>query len=63
MAERLLKYYKYVQDTLGLDGKMQLAKETKIPSTQAALERDTPETIQRFKTAVAKITQKPAPDL
>jgi hypothetical protein len=48
---------------MGIEGKMALAKETKVPSTQAALERDTPETIQRFKTAVAKITQKPAPEL
>ena len=62
MAEKMLKYYKYMQDTLGLDGKMALARETKIPSTQAALERDTPETIQRFKVAVTKITQKPAPE-
>jgi hypothetical protein len=63
MSEKLLQYYKYVQDTLGLEGKIQLAKETKIPSTQAALEPDTSETIQRFKVAVEKITHRPAPDL
>lgn len=63
MAEKLLKYYKYAQDMLGLEGKIQLAKETKMPSTQAALEPDALETIQRFKSAIEKITQKPAPDL
>jgi len=63
MAEKLLKYYKHVHDTLGLIGKVQLAKETKMPSTEAALEPDTPEIIQRFKAAVEKITNQPAPDL
>ena len=63
MAEKLLKYYKYVQDTLGLDGKIELAKATKIPSTQAAMEPDKPENIQIFKAAVEKITHRPAPDL
>jgi hypothetical protein len=63
MAEKLLLYYKYVQDTLGLEGKIQLAKETKMPSTQAALEPDKLENIQRFRAAVEKITQRPAPEL
>lgn len=63
MAEKLLQYYKYAHELLGLEGKIQLAKETKIPSTQAALEPDTSETIQRFKAAIEKITHKPAPDL
>jgi hypothetical protein len=63
MSEKLLQYYKYIQDSLGLEGKIQLAKETKMPSTQAALEPDTPETIQRFKVAVEKITHRPAPNL
>lgn len=63
MAEKLLQYYKYAQDKLGLEGKVQLAKETKLPSTQAALEPDTSEAIQRFKTAIEKITHQPAPDL
>jgi hypothetical protein len=63
MAEKLLKYYKHVQDKLGLAGKIELAKVTKLPSTVAALEPDTPEIIQRFKAAVEKITNQPAPDL
>lgn len=63
MAEKLLQYYKYVQDRLGLEGKIELAKETKIPSTHAALEPDSVENIKRFKTAVEKITHRSAPDL
>lgn len=63
MAEKLLRYYKYVQDRLGLEGKIQLAKETKIPSTQAALEPDTSEVIQKFRVAIEKITHQAAPDL
>ncbi len=63
MAERLLKYYKYVGDKAGLPGKMQLARVTKIPSTQAAMEPDSPETLRRFREAVAQITGAPAPDL
>lgn len=63
MAEKLLQYYKYVQDALGLEGKIQLAKGTKMPSTQAALEPDNPENIRLFKTVVEKITHRPAPDI
>jgi hypothetical protein len=61
MGERLLKYYKYVSDTSGALSKMQLATETKIPSIKAATEPDSPENIDMFKVAVAKITGKPAP--
>ena len=63
MGEKLLKYYKHVQEKMGMNGKVLLAKETKLPSTQAALEPDPPETIQRFKAAVEKITNQPAPDM
>lgn len=62
MAEKLMKYYKYVQDELGLVGKMKLAKETKIPSVKAAMEPDSPENISRFKEAIENITNKPAPN-
>lgn len=63
MAEKLMQYYKYVHDTLGLEGKVQLAKETKMPSTQAALEPDHADNLRLFKNAVEKITHQPAPDL
>ncbi len=62
MAERLLRYYKYAQDELGLLGKIHLAKETKMPSIQAALEPDSPENLLLFKNAVEKLMRKPAPD-
>ncbi len=61
MAEKLLKYYKYVSEEKGIMGKMELAKITKIPSTIAASHADDPNTINTFKAAVQKITGKPAP--
>jgi hypothetical protein len=63
MAEKLMLYYKYAKDTLGLQGQMKLAAETKIPSTKAAMEPDSPENIALFKKAIEAITGKPAPHL
>ena len=61
MGEVLLKYYKHVTDEMGMNGKVKLAMETKIPSTQAAMTPDSPENINMFKAAVQKITGKAAP--
>lgn len=63
MGEKLLKYYKYVQDHEGFSGKIKLAQLTHIPSVQAAVELDTPEMIERFQKAIEAITGKPAPNL
>jgi hypothetical protein len=63
MAEKLLQYYKYIQDNEGLPGKVKLAQLTHIPSVQAAVDPDTPKVIERFKKAIEKITGKPAPNL
>jgi len=63
MAEKLLRYYKYIQDQEGFSGKVKLAQLTRIPSVQATVEPDTPEVIERFKKAIERITGKPAPDL
>jgi hypothetical protein len=63
MGEKLLEYYKYIQDNEGFAGKVKLAQLTHIPSVQAAVELDTPEVIERFKKAIEKITGKPAPNL
>ena len=63
MAEKLLQYYKYIQDREGFSGKVKLAQLTRIPSVQAAVEPDTPEVIERFKKAIERITGEPAPDL
>jgi len=63
MGEKLLRYYKYIQDNEGFSGKIKLAQLTHIPSVQAAIELDTPEIIERFKKAIETITGKPAPNL
>jgi len=63
MAERLLKYYKYIFDEGGLEAKMKLAIVTKIPSTKAATEPDSEQNIEMFKDAIMNITGKPAPTL
>lgn len=63
MAEKLLLYYKYVSEVAGVAGKMKLAQETKIPSTQASMEADSPQNIAAFKKAIEKITGKAAPNL
>jgi len=63
MADRLLQYYKYVADEIGVDGKMKLAMETKVSSMSAATAPDSPENIALFKKAIEKITGKPAPNL
>ena len=63
MAEKLLQYYKYIQEKEGFAGKVRLAQLTHIPSVQAAVEPDTPQMIERFKKAIEAITGKPAPNL
>jgi hypothetical protein len=63
MGEKLLQYYKYIQDNEGFSGRVKLAQMTHIPSVQAAAEPDTPEVIERFKKAIEKITGKPVPNL
>lgn len=63
MGEKLLQYYKYIEDNEGVFGKIRLAQLTLIPSARARIEADTPEIIERFKNAIEKITGKPAPNL
>jgi hypothetical protein len=63
MAEKLLQYYKYIQDNEGFAGKVKLAQLTHIPSAQAAIEPETQEVLERFKKAIERITGKPAPNL
>ena len=38
MAEKLVRYYKYIYEAQGLSGKTLLAQKTKIPSIKAAFE-------------------------
>lgn len=63
MGERLIKFYQYVGDQLGFQGKMKLAQETKIPSSRAGLEPDSDLNIKRFNEAIIKLTGRPAPKL
>jgi hypothetical protein len=62
MAEKLVKYYAYIFEEKGYEGKVELAMLTGIPAVIAATEPDNEEHIQKFKEAVEKITEKPAPE-
>lgn len=61
MADKLLQYYKYIGEELGISGKIQLATVTKIPSVRAASVPDSAENLEIFRRAVASLTGKPAP--
>ena len=61
MGDKLLKYYKHVYEMNGVSGRTRLAMETKMPPARAALAPDTPQIIQLFQKAVARITGKPVP--
>ncbi len=63
MGELLLKYYKYISDEEGLQGKVKLAQMTKVPSVKAAMAPDDAANIENFRKAIAEITGKPAPEL
>ncbi len=62
MGERLLRYYKYIGEKQGLDGKRKLAFATGLPSIVAATEPDSRENLEAFKKAVEEITQQPPPE-
>jgi hypothetical protein len=61
MGQVLLKMYDFVEDEMGLRGKIQLAKMTLIPSATAAGTPDTPEVVHKFIEAVREITGKEPP--
>lgn len=61
MADKLMQYYKYIGEELGVGAKIKLATVTKMPSTKAALAPDSPENIEIFRRAVADLTGKAAP--
>ena len=62
MGEKLIMYYKYINDKAGFTGKMKLATATKIPSTKASMEPDSEENIENFKKAIKEIIGSDAPD-
>lgn len=57
-----MKYYAYVFEEKGYEGKVALAALTQIPAVLAAAEPDSEENLKKFKEAVEQITQKPAPE-
>ena len=61
MAERLLKLYKFVQDTGGPQAKVQVAMASKMPSTRAATEPDSKENIQLLSAAIKTVLGKDPP--
>ena len=61
MADKLMKYYQYVAEEVGLPGKMKVAQLTRIPSTSAVMAPDSPEIIQKFKDAIQQVTGKVPP--
>ena len=62
MGQKLLKLYKFVADHGGLPAKIELATQTKIPSSMAAMQPDSPENLKIFKDAIKKITGETPPD-
>lgn len=62
MAEKLLKYYNLIDKEMGLQGRMRLAQATKLPTSKAALEPDTPANVKMFKEAYEQITGRKAPE-
>jgi hypothetical protein len=61
MAERLLKYFKYVGDEKGIDGKVALARLTVMTTISAGTLPDSAENLYKIRVAVERITGKPAP--
>ena len=61
MAEKMMLYYKFVTDKMGMDGKQRLARLTLIPSMIAATEPDSDEKIALFRDSVKQITGETAP--
>ncbi|RPI79581.1 MAG: hypothetical protein EHM45_02295 [Desulfobacteraceae bacterium] len=61
MGEKLVRYYKFVEDKKGMEGRIKLAQETKVPSVKAATAPDSPETIKVFREAIKKLTGEEPP--
>jgi hypothetical protein len=63
MAEKLLRLYKFVQDSAGPHAKVQVAMASKMPSSRAALEPDTPENIRSLSAAIKSVLGKDPPSV
>lgn len=62
MGKRLLQYYQFVGEKAGLNGKVKLARSTKITLTQAAREPDDVVNLELFRTAVQEIVNEVPPN-
>ncbi len=62
MGKKLLRYYDYLEEKLGREGKVRLAQATHIPSVLADAAEDSEENLRVFREAILKITGHPAPD-
>ena len=56
-----MRYYKLIEDKMGMEGKQRLAKLTLVPSIIAATEPDSDENIERFRDAIKQLTGEAAP--
>lgn len=61
MGEKLIRYYEYVGEELGVGGKVELAQMTKLPSRRASTVPDSEEHLERFREAVAELTGEEPP--
>lgn len=63
IGEELMKYYSYIGDKKGHSGKMELAKETKMPETKASTASDKKENVEMFREAIEEILGESPPEL
>ncbi len=61
MGSRIAAFYSEAEAIAGLDGKIQLAMLTRIPSTRALIEPDSPQNLARFESAIQAIRRSITP--
>jgi hypothetical protein len=61
-GDKLIEYYNYVAEERGLEGKMQLAKETNLPETKASISIESKENIEMFREALEEILGERPPE-
>lgn len=56
MGKQLVALYEYIEDRMGRDGKVQLAKLTRVPSVTAQGTPDSPALVSAFREAIKQLT-------
>lgn len=56
MGRQLVAFYDYVEERKGREGKVQLAKLTRVPSVTAKGTPDSPDLVASFREAIKQIT-------